>query len=417
MRSVIFCTWMALLCFVSSSIAHAEFQFIQRGTSDKLVIFVHGLWGDPIESFKADGANLSWPELMATDLSPVGRESLSAFGIGALGFPASSGDTLSTPEIVTRLESDLKDAKVFDNYRYIFFVSHSLGGIVVKRMLLSSSLAGGPLANKTAAVFLIATPSQGAPAANLVKSLPAALLPFSHRLVLDLTTIDANSFLQTLSNDWANFMRAHPDRYRVYCAYETQPYLTLHVVPLQYSDHNCTENPLPENANHFTIVKPPNVEHSIYIWVRNRIDEYFQGPDPPPPPPPPGDDWRLLTIRGSMLGKSQTLFDVTIEKRLMPVAGCYHLIVKDDAGNRFYQGTDALQIGRRSHRRRIQIGAQSQYPLSLSIVRFTDSECKTIADNLRRGNTNLELMEITGEESSAPCVILLPTVKSLNCNK
>ena len=122
---------------------------------------------------------------------------------------------------------------------------------------------------KIAAIFLISTPSQGAPAAIFLSLLPN----IAGKLVVDLQTKEANTHLQTLEKHWQSLLRRRKDNYhpRIYGAYETKKIKGLKVVPEVYTATTYDEEPIAENCNHINIVKPKSIDDSIYKWVRGRI--------------------------------------------------------------------------------------------------------------------------------------------------
>jgi hypothetical protein len=120
---------------------------------------------------------------------------LSEYTVGTLGYPASRNDTLSTPEIANRLSTDLYDSGVFDEYRQIFFVCHSLGGLVVKEIFFNLNIEHTKDLEKIVAILLISTPSQGTPAVEFVSSLPMLI---TGRLIVYIKTIDTNTYLLSL---------------------------------------------------------------------------------------------------------------------------------------------------------------------------------------------------------------------------
>lgn len=266
----------------TSTPAAAEWFWINKNSSDKLIVFVHGLRGDPKESFK--GGERSWPELMAADTERVrASPALSTYSIALVGYPAGGGNRLNLREIAYRLLVELDDGAVLDQYKDVIFITHSLGGLVIKDLLVAARKDNYPISKKVAAVFLIAVPSKGTPAAEW------ALKLFSEPLMEDLKPIDVNSYLQALDDDW-NSLVAKRDarRPRVFCAYERQPTLGVTVLPIVYSYTHCDERPWAENKDHFAIVKPPSVGDSMYGWVRGRIASLYQsGANPQPTPVPP----------------------------------------------------------------------------------------------------------------------------------
>ncbi len=265
-------------CHFLVSVPHAalaEFRIIHEAKSDRLVIFVHGLWGDINTSFSAGGSSSSWPELMKSDTEEVrGQPSLSSYSSAYLGFPASRGDRLSIPQIATSLLNELSDNGVFDSNKTLYFITHSLGGLVVKEMLLDATISKRfPITDRTKAIFLISSPSSGAEAADFVSKLPTFI---PGRLVADLKTITDNSYLQRLQVNWHNFLRATPalQRIGVYCAYETKSIANIVVVPQQYADSFCDETPEAMNEDHISIAKPTNKSARVYTWVRGRLADH-----------------------------------------------------------------------------------------------------------------------------------------------
>ena len=108
-----------------------ELKIIHQGIHKKIIIFVHGLWGDPKTSFA------SWPNLIAQDDEKIRAEpALSTYSVATLGYPAGRNDGLSLREVQTRLLPELEDRGIFDDYEQIFFICHSLGGLVIKGLLI-----------------------------------------------------------------------------------------------------------------------------------------------------------------------------------------------------------------------------------------------------------------------------------------
>jgi len=260
---VLFLSW--------GGIAQAAFTVLHKGPSDRLIVFVHGLWSDPRSAFSASPEAVSWPDMMARDRRPMrAGPPLSDYTIAVVGYPAGRADTLSIPQIANRLLDDLYDAGVFADYEQIFFVCHSLGGLVVKELFTDLTIDHFHDARKVAAIFLISTPSQGAPAANfMTKALPQIV---SGKLVRDMQTIAVNTYLQSLEARWQSILRHRKTQCpRIYCAYETQQTGPVTIVSQAFTATVCDETPRAENANHLDIVKPKSVNDSIYRWVRGRI--------------------------------------------------------------------------------------------------------------------------------------------------
>jgi len=141
-RALYFLLWIDLLS--TSKQAFAQYQSIHKGTADRVIIFVHGLFGDPSTSFSAGPNNPSWPELMSTDGEGIGdAKPLSAYTIATFSYPAKCSDGLSIPEVANYLMRELQDKRVLEGGTKLYFIAHSLGAIVVKQMLIRAHNANG----------------------------------------------------------------------------------------------------------------------------------------------------------------------------------------------------------------------------------------------------------------------------------
>ena len=133
-----------------------------EGSPTKVVLFVHGLFGDPRATW-TNAAGESWPDLMRWD------NDFRGYAIATIRYDSpllwrSSG----IEEVATRVFQQLNDARVFTNYHEIYFISHSMGGLVAKRVL--TKLAGqqrNEHLRKVKAILYISTPVQGAESAAL----------------------------------------------------------------------------------------------------------------------------------------------------------------------------------------------------------------------------------------------------------
>jgi pimeloyl-ACP methyl ester carboxylesterase len=249
-----------------------------QGTSGKLIIFIHGLWGDPLASF-ATNSSVSWLDLMKDDReSRQGGAALATYSTATLQFPAGPEGNLSIPQIVAFLRTDMLLAGVHKDYREIYFIAHSLGGLVIKELLLSTRTEDEKiLHDRTKAIFLIATPASGSEA---VKLFPQLLRALGGRLTVDLRPIMENAYLEGLQDRWDNFLGAHPRGRRpaVFCAYETKPIYGYLVVSRQFTEPFCDGQKQPFVEDHISIVKPSSRNARMYAWVRDRLG------DPQPPP-------------------------------------------------------------------------------------------------------------------------------------
>jgi hypothetical protein len=177
--------------------------------------------------------------------------------------------TSTIEEIATRVLRLLEDERVF-NHEEIYFVTHSMGGIITKRMMTALNRQSQlEKLRRVKAVLFISTPAQGANIAEI-----GSWLSFNPQL-RDMRPADMNSFLQALENEWGDLFRERrPSRFPLsLCAYETKPTYGMLIVPRVYTATYCDQNPIAIDENHADVVKPRNADADIYKWSRARILE------------------------------------------------------------------------------------------------------------------------------------------------
>jgi pimeloyl-ACP methyl ester carboxylesterase len=201
-------------------------------------------------------------------------------------------------ETATHWLRRLQDEGVFRKYNEIYFIAHSMGGLLVKRMLVDLNRPGQvEKLRQVKAVLFISTPAQGSNLAEL-----GSFLTVNPQLG-DMRVADLNSFLQTVEDQWQDLLRDRNTHLfpRVFCAYETKPTKGTMVVNRVYSATICDENPNPIPEDHSTIVKPISAQADIYIWARARIEATStlarESPRTPPNNVPAFSDVRLVVGR------------------------------------------------------------------------------------------------------------------------
>ncbi len=248
------------------------------------VVFVHGLMGDPLTTWTAraaDGTPCSWPQWIADDFPEV--------AVWSVGYPTTVSKWIgrSMPLSETAINiADLLLTKPVGVDRPMIFVGHSLGGLVIKKMILDSASdsrpRNKPLANNTRAIMFLATPHTGSdvPAlAKFLKALTESVLSAGAGAMLGVpsgigafvakmfgrrksTTMDElqrdASMLRDLNSRFRQYVEsrrdANPIAISVY--YETQPTGGLQVVTESSADPGIpTADLVPLMANHIEICK------------------------------------------------------------------------------------------------------------------------------------------------------------------
>jgi hypothetical protein len=244
-----------------------EFAYVRNPSVDtaSLVVFVHGFGSDARSAWtnKANGAY--WPELVASDPELV------SFAVATASYRSPRLRRAATlDEGAVALGFALQDRGIYKQFSHVVFVAHSAGGLVVRRLLTRLFNSGNRAAfNRVAVAFFFATPTSGAPLADVVGWLSA------NPQTRDLSASEFNSYLQALDNDWEEVLRQRPQvtagRPLVFCGYATRDTSFGAIVPKLYSKTSCDEAPRPFDRDHSTLVKPRDRNDSVYEWTKKRL--------------------------------------------------------------------------------------------------------------------------------------------------
>ena len=159
-------------------------------SSRKLIIFVHGIFR--IRAPWVNRSGQSWTDLMKEDNRFAG------FSLATYRYDSPlRGRTSGIEEVAIRFLRQLEDDSIFEKYDEIYFIAHSMGGLVVKRTLTGLNRPNYiEKLRRVKAVLYISTPAQGADIASVGSYL--SVNPQLH----DMRPADLNSFIQSLENQW-----------------------------------------------------------------------------------------------------------------------------------------------------------------------------------------------------------------------
>ncbi|MFN8521800.1 MAG: tetratricopeptide repeat protein [Chloroflexota bacterium] len=251
------------------------------------VIFVHGLGGDPIKTWRhgADDST-SWPHWLGAEFPQVGVWSVgyaaspSRFGrlkrLFGWGSP-DSGHGMSLPQRAKQVLDQLT-LKNFGR-RPILFIGHSLGGLLVKEVLRAASDAKPSTSperhgvfESTHAVLFLATPHAGAELATF-------LTDFGKLFGATVTLEDLRAHHAHLSElfDWyRNHATAGGIRTKTY--YESRPVAGVLPIVNATSAHPGTgDDPIALDEDHLSIAKPSNTTAQAYEAARFLLREVVLG--------------------------------------------------------------------------------------------------------------------------------------------
>jgi Putative serine esterase (DUF676) len=221
-----------------------------RGSGDRIVVFVHGIFGSAEDTWGTSADN-NWPSLLPKD------QEFPKTNIFVAGYPTDLGNKMNVSEMATLLHNEFEAVHIDSQYKEIFFVCHSLGGLVVEQMLLDYR----DYAPKTRAIYFFGTPMYGAFIANFVR------VWHSDPLLADMSKGDGTQLTSNLARSWrdAKFTGIHR-----YCAHEKEPTPNsagVIVVPEVSATYLCdSTNGVP--ANHINLVKPLGIDSYPQVLLR-----------------------------------------------------------------------------------------------------------------------------------------------------
>ncbi|HAC63797.1 MAG TPA: hypothetical protein DCF68_09720 [Cyanothece sp. UBA12306] len=145
------------------------------------VLFVHGINADPRTTWMPDNKLQGFPE--ESWLYWLG-EDIPDVAVWTLGYPASAsgwkGFTMELKERADTITNLLLNHPDLDKNRPIIFVTHSMGGLLVKHILRRALSGDYPnaksLVEQTKGIVFLSTPHRGSNLANFIEGL-AFLLP------------------------------------------------------------------------------------------------------------------------------------------------------------------------------------------------------------------------------------------------
>jgi tetratricopeptide (TPR) repeat protein len=241
------------------------------GTPRASVVFVHGLGGHVYDTWRRGIENDTfWPVWLAWDV-----EGLAVYSL-AYEAPVSNWLGTSMPlqdRAVNILETLLSEQGLASGP--IVFVGHSLGGLVTKKILLDLQQQAvrrpeaADLLGRVTEIVFAATPHTGSAHASWLDRLRFLAWPSSIARVLvanDPSLRDINVAYRGLADDRRSVLR-----HRIF--YETRGTPGGMIVDEASADPGLPgDPPVPIDADHISIVKPPDRNALLYKRVRQFIE-------------------------------------------------------------------------------------------------------------------------------------------------
>lgn len=228
--------------------------------NDTLVVFVHGVRSSSEDAWTNNRTGTFWPQLIIDD------SRLEFVNVATFGYPAGafSRDGLTINQVGTNLSVFLKPQMM--RHRSVVFIAHSMGGLVVRSMLLNERDAfPSPLA------FFLGTPTAGS---DLPKLLQALGIDQNNALLEGMKPLQQNNFLEAQISQWAGWQGS--GKPRVLCAFERVRTNGVFVVEQQQMLPGCDDIPLGVSANHSQLPKPSgegSLVHEFLVTALLSLDQ------------------------------------------------------------------------------------------------------------------------------------------------
>jgi pimeloyl-ACP methyl ester carboxylesterase len=248
--SLIFTVFFMLLGTVVAMAAEWSADgFVGERGGNSLVVFVHGIGGSRTETWGEPGT--AWPDILKKD-----TEFFSGFDVYVYDYPSSIFGKSQPAEVLGRLLRDKLNGINISQYENVIFITHSLGGIVVREYLLDNL----ETSTNVVGVFAFAAPMDGSYLANI-----ASHFSQSDTIVELRNESSANAYVGKLVDRWIGKKPAIT--IRNWCGYETEPlfgyfgkyfskFVSLQVVSPGSAKLLCQEDAFPISGDHWSIVKP-----------------------------------------------------------------------------------------------------------------------------------------------------------------
>ena len=219
------------------------------------VVFVHGVFGSNDDSWKSKGG--SFPSLLATD--PTFQDNTDVFLYEY--FTPYLSTAGSIVELADQLRGTLNDSRVFKDHKHVVFLSHSMGGLIVRQFVTSNT----DRIPQISMFYFYATPTNGSELASLARYFSA------NPQLRGMVPVQDNDLLQSIQQRWVGLssLMAIPS----YCAYELLPASGMSVVAGESATALCNRPHDPMSFDHIQIVKPTDRSDMRYTRFVSALEE------------------------------------------------------------------------------------------------------------------------------------------------
>ena len=219
------------------------------------VVFVHGIFGTREDTWLNAANNTSFPALLGAD--PEFQKQIDIFVFEY--FTPKFGNAGSIVDLADQLRGSLDDKRIFEDHQKVVFLSHSMGGLIVRQFLLSKRerLA------QVSMLYFYATPTNGSELTTIAKQLS------TNPQLRGMLPLEGNDLLQSIQGNWLGWedVKKIPS----YCALELLPTYGVMVVSRSSATALCNQELDPMSSNHIDIVKPNDRDDTRYSRFTNAL--------------------------------------------------------------------------------------------------------------------------------------------------
>ncbi len=233
--------------------------FVREEKKPRVVVFVHGVLGDPRATWTNITSGAFFPELLPKD------DTFDEADIFVYGFPSPKLEgSYDIDELTEHMRRSLDFAGITKNYEQIVFVCHSMGGLVTRAYLLKYR---DEIGAKVPMIYFFSTPSTGSSIAAFAEKLG------KNPQFGDMVDIADNTYLGSQQTSW--LASTFPRSVRSFCAYEVLQTYGKVIVDRTSATNLCNVRLDPIKANHIDIVKPTSLEDDAFIALKLAYTEAF----------------------------------------------------------------------------------------------------------------------------------------------
>jgi pimeloyl-ACP methyl ester carboxylesterase len=291
-NSAILVLWLVHFHAVAPQSAHGqEVKPLRVGQSDRAIVFVHGFGGDPLDTFKNESGE-PWSKLIESDnRDNAGAPPLSSYDVYTVDYTEAFNSDRSLESIASAVSDSLVHSPVFQNHNLIWFIAHSMGGLLIKRMVTYLQIDEIAL-NRVVGILFLGVPANGSPLAETPRLFRDAYIKLwmgARPELADELKPAFGSYLRALSDQLRSILESR--RLKdweipiVYCGYESRPPSVVlgritgsdwTVVPRLYAEQSCAGEPRDFDVDHGGLVRPRDIHDPIHEWARQSIAESFR---------------------------------------------------------------------------------------------------------------------------------------------